>query len=289
MRQVRGHLVVVSTLFRGLCTCWLMWMGLIGDHHHDCQAQEIRVHTRVLELSSDHERPRILAHSLTIFHGGKVYDYLNSLNEVTIYEPALKRFTILHIASGSAARIEQDEVRRYLSLVEEQLRARVQDWASDVSRSQDLKWIAWQLDPTFEVSVDEARRLVSCIHPFCRYEIETTTCPVPEVVDVYLKSADRLAEINALLHPHALLPSARQRVNAILLQHGWLPISVRRTLSIGGQQQDLRVDHEWKWRLEEVDRRFISQWEAQLQKAELRWLPFPQQQREVLTNRISQR
>lgn len=251
-------------------------------------AQELRVHTRMLDLAAGGERPTVLAHSLTLFHAGKVYDYISSMNEVTIYEPVHRRFTVLQVQAGVAALVTQDEIRRFLSLAEEQAELQAAELVRQPEAAAQLQWLQFQLRPSFEVRIDADSTRLWLISAPCRYEVEGLKPPEPALAEAYLKYADALAELNAVLHPYSLLPGPRLQLNAALRGQQWLPRTVRRTLE-AERRSDLRAEHEWKWRLEELDRKFIAQWEAQLKRSDLRWLPFQQQQREVLSNRLSQR
>uniref|UniRef100_A0A7C4LJ09 DUF4412 domain-containing protein n=1 Tax=Schlesneria paludicola TaxID=360056 RepID=A0A7C4LJ09_9PLAN len=267
--------------------CWAVWLSILWVPF-GLPAQELRVHTRMLDLTHPGERPAVLAHSLTLFHAGKVYDYISSMNEVTVYEPVHRRFTVLQVNAGVAAQVTQDEVRRFLALAEEQAEQQAAALVRQPEAAAQLQWLQFQLRPEFEVRIDAETSRLWLSSPRCRYEVEALKPPEPAVAEAYLKYADAVAELNAVLHPYSLLPAPRLQLNAALRSQNWLPRTVRRVLE-ADRGSDLRAEHEWKWRLEELDRKFIAQWEAQLKRSDLRWLPFKQQQREVLSNRLSQR
>ena len=57
-------------------------------------AQEMRVYTTVRNLRGSavsEDRAPVVARSLTLFHAGKVYDYVEAAKELTIFEPAHHR------------------------------------------------------------------------------------------------------------------------------------------------------------------------------------------------------
>ncbi|MGH7199902.1 MAG: hypothetical protein ACREJB_04815, partial [Planctomycetaceae bacterium] len=58
-------------------------------------AQEFRIYTRVYDASTTGEEPAVVTRSLSLFHAGKVYDYIDTLGEVTVFEPAQDRVHIL--------------------------------------------------------------------------------------------------------------------------------------------------------------------------------------------------
>jgi hypothetical protein len=252
-----------------------------------CHSQELRCYTSTKDISKGTERPFEIARNLTLFHAGKVYDYIDSaaLQEVTIYEPFQKRFVVLHTASGAAAEISQDEVRHYLSLARQAVE---QDLAQPQPNtpSQSLDLLQFQLQPRFETRVDDGQRLWLA-SPRFRYEVKTLQAPEPAVAEAYLKYADAIAELNAVLHP-SLLPGPRMQLNQELRTRGLLPESVRRTVEVD-RVIDFRAEHEWKWRLEDLDRQYIAKWELELNKGNLRWLKFKELQQEVLSGRLTQR
>ena len=58
-------------------------------------AQDMTVYTTVSEIR-DGEASRTVGSSLTLFHGGKVYDYLEDAGELVVLEPQDNRFTLLN-------------------------------------------------------------------------------------------------------------------------------------------------------------------------------------------------
>ena len=86
-------------------------------------AQEMRVYTTVRNLRGSavsEDRAPVVARSLTLFHAGKVYDYVEAAKELTIFEPAHHRFTLLSERRRVATEVTQDEVRQFLNLVEQE-------------------------------------------------------------------------------------------------------------------------------------------------------------------------
>ena len=63
-------------------------------------AQQFRVYTEV-SIPPQNPEPgkmqgEVVARSLTIFHAGRVFDWLKTAGEVTIFEPAHQRFVIFN-------------------------------------------------------------------------------------------------------------------------------------------------------------------------------------------------
>jgi hypothetical protein len=268
-----------------VCCAWGWSLGGLAIH-----AQELRVYTKTSQLSPGAERPEVVARSLTLFHAGKVYDYIDALGEVTIFEPAHHRFTILNRDSGTFAIVSRDEVRRFLSLAEEGARQVVTDLlrSPDPQQKPALEFIEFQLEPVFDARYDEATKRLRLQSPHLIYDVTCAASPQPPIVDAYLRYADAMAELNAVLHPQSLLPGPRQAMNEELRRRHVLPVQVRRTLP-GPAMIELTAEHEWRWSLSELERQYIANWEGDLTKGRVRQTPFEQMQRAVLSGKVTQR
>lgn len=244
-------------------------------------AQEFRVYSAVVDLTEgNNAKPRT---SLTIFHAGKVYDYVESAEETVIYESVHSRFLVISKRHGMATEISQDEVRRYLELAKSHARELIGEWQREgTARRAAIAALEFQLLPEFEVEADDKAKSLSLISPQLRYDVKYAPAPSPEIVEAYLKSADWTAQLNAVLHPHALLPGPRMRLNEELRSRGVLPEQV--DLQIYSDPPiHLRATHQWQWKLNPFDRQFIDQRERELRRGELKPIPFVEFQRETLT------
>lgn len=251
--------------------------------------QELRVFTRTVDLSGlpadQHAKAPIVARSLTLFHAGKVYDYIDSAQEVTIFEPVHRRFTILHESSGAVTSISQDEVRRFLEMAEDEA---LQLIASGTKNGAGAKidFLRFQIRPQFTVSVDEPALRVRMEHALMRYEADCATPPTGMTAKSYFDYADATAQLNAVLHPHSVWPAPRLQLNDEMRSREWLPRSVRRQIN-GARTSDLRAEHEWEWKLNDHHRQMISKWDRQLRGENVRKLEFRQFQQEILTGKLT--
>lgn len=273
-------------LLPAIC-CWLLTLAL-------ADAQDMRVYTLTFDCTDvgpqDAAKAPVVARSLTIFHAGKVYDYIDSLREVTIFEPVHHRFTVLHDVSCVTAEVTQDEVRRYLALFEKQARERSTELArrTNAAEAASLDSLQFQLRPEFQAKFDATHRRLILDSPTFRYDVECVTAPAPELQQIYLKYADAISELNAVLHPHSMLPGPRMQLNRELRERAMLPHKVSRTTNFG-REVVLRAEHHWSWTLLEHDRQMIAHWEGQLKRKELRQVSFEQLQKEVLSGHVTQR
>ncbi len=242
------------------------------------RAQEIRVYTTVRNLAAvgpneSADRAPVVARSLTLFHAGKVYDYVDSAKEVTVYEPSHQRFQLLSEGRASKTEVAQSEVRRYLSLVEEEAWKRVDE--------ADLSWLKFQLRPEFDASFDKANVKLTLLGCNCRYDVEGVASATRGVTDTYLRFADAMAELNSVLHPRAMLPSPRLKLNEELRQRELLPIVVELQAELDRPLR-LQARHEWTWKFSSSDRELISKWERSLADASVRRVSFRQFQLDSL-------
>lgn len=244
-------------------------------------AQDIRVYTRI--LAGDGTDPHI--RSLMIFHAGKVYDYIEPAQEVTVFEPALKKFTVLNKPKQLRSELTQDQIRHYLNLAHGEASKQL-DNPQINGRSLDL--LKFQLRPSFTVNFDSDRSKLVLENPVLRYAVTTVTPESSEVVEKYLHVADWTAQCNSVLHPKSLLPGPRMAVNEELRRRRALPQSVELTLETEPPIQ-LTAQHEWTWNLQERDRQLIADWTSDLKNPSFRDVPFSKFQQEVLKSELSRR
>lgn len=241
-------------------------------------AQEMRIYTRVVKDSLADERPQVLARTLSLFHAGKVFDYIATADEVTVFDPANRRIVILDTSRQLATTIDFDELKNLLRLGKqeateyaEQLERR----GGDAARSAAL--IRFQLAPQFETRFDSKGHRLVLEHPGYRYEVRCVPSDRPEVLRRYLDYADWMARLNWVLHPQALLPAPRLALNAELRRRHLQPVEV--SLWIGSTPElRLRATHEIRWSLDKRDRALIEDWEQLLRSRRVREVPFRQYQ-----------
>lgn len=247
-------------------------------------AQEFRIYTTVSDVpEGDKAKPRVLCKSMTLFHAGKVYDWLETKEETVIHEPAQGRFLVLNRRHNLATEITHDEIRHYLGLAKNQAQELITEWQRDgSSRRADIETLEFQLLPEFQVRADGPAKKLTLHSPRIRYAAAYADGPSPEIVQAYLKAADWTAQLNSVLDPHALLPEPRLRLNDELRERGVLPVEVELTIS-GDRPVHLKATHQWTWKLQPNDRRSINAWETQMRQADFKLIPFHQFQLQVLT------
>jgi hypothetical protein len=258
---VRRRFGLVACLASALAACW----GTAP-----AAAQEFRVYTRVINeavVEPAHRggpaRHPIVGRSLTFFRAGKAYDYIDAVNEVIVLDAPGKQFTVLRPTHRLATVVTFDELAEHVDRARRRAEDRILEFRSDSSPEnlRRLRQVEFQLDPRFTESWDEAAQTLTLKSPGFTYVARCVSVETEGVVKNYLRYADRTAELNFLLHPTALLPTPRLKLNEALRRRNCLPIDVQLTASIGAGLK-LRAEHVLAWELDKKDRQLIHQWES---------------------------
>ncbi len=255
---------------------------------HQADAQDMRVYTTVSEVTKGMNSPRVLSHSLTLFHAGKVYDYMEEAGEVVIYEPVHHRFVVLG-KNYVATEIPFTEVnhsieatRAETSKMLEQLRSQGDDKSLRIA-----SLIQFQLEPTFESSLDPATQFFSMNADPLKYSVKTAKIESPQFVRQYLDYADWAARLNFMMRSNSAFPAARLQLNESLRQNELLPTTVDLQFRQVQRAEPLRLraEHQFSWEFQSVDRRHINHWERQLRSSEVRWVTFQEYQQQLVAER----
>ncbi|MFO1095204.1 MAG: hypothetical protein U0992_18155 [Planctomycetaceae bacterium] len=262
------RLALVITLF-----------ALFGSHTF---AQDMTVYTTVSVVGDDGQ-PESVGRSLTLFHAGKVYDYMEDAGELVVLDAEAGRFLIVN-GNYTGTRVEFDELNQFLKVAKTQTEAYMAELAlkGDADRGPLTDWLKFQLDPRFEERETEKQAL-KLDSPVMQYNVETSTAPEPKHVEQYLSYADQAAQLNFVLHPGATFPAPRLALNLALRQRGVLPTSVE-LVSRAGNPVTLRAKHIFQWRLESPDKQHIHQWERMLSSKQVRWVGFHEYQQRLLAD-----
>lgn len=257
-----------------LIACW----SIISTSH----AQDFKVYTPVFDLKAAESSPRagqrpqrpIVARSLTYFHAGKAYDYIEAEEEVLIYEPNAKRFTVMHNTRSMVTTISFDEIEHMVQDAEAKAQkyvARAEEAGSEQPGRLDM--IQFQLQPTFKEVFDRQRNTLVLKSPYMNYLVKGASFDAPERIQFYLKYCDWMARLNYVLHPQAPLPGPRLTLNGSLKKFGMMPVEVELQAAIG-TGIDLKAEHTIDWQLDPHDRDRIHQWQTQLASEEIQHVPF---------------
>ena len=252
--------------------------------------QDFRVYTRIYSASdSPNSAAAVQADqipvgkSLMLIHAGKIYDYIEPSQEITIFEPALKRFIVISKQHQLRSELTQEEIRHFLSLAHGEAQKEISVLAGDPDprKKKMYDFLRFQLQPEFETNVDHEHSRVTMESDLFHYSVQTRTPASQEIATKYLHVADWIAQLNSVLHPGSFLPAARMQLNQELREQGQIPMSVELTVDLDPQIH-LIANHEWTWNLKETDRQMIDEWESHVQNPAIRNLPFRKFQQERL-------
>ncbi len=251
------------------------------------EAQQFRIYTRVYNEAAAHDQPNQkksaqapIVHSLSLFHTGKVYDYIREVGEVIIVEPTQRRFTILSTTCELKTTVEFSELQQLVSYA----RAETENYLAQPQRQggpppEVAAALRFQLKPTFDRKYDEKRNVLTLQSPSLKYQARCAEFE-PDVVDSYLRYADWICRLNYLLHPQSLFPESRLALNAELRRRGVIPVEVQLQAEIA-HNVHLRAEHQIGRSLESTDLKLIHRWETLLKDPQIKSVTFRDYQRTV--------
>ncbi|MBA3316144.1 MAG: hypothetical protein M3552_06965 [Planctomycetota bacterium] len=251
-------------------------------------AEEFRVFTVVYDLSAKQkpgEKPPVVARAATLFHAGKVYDYVDAANEVIVLEPTERRFRVLNPARGLVATVAFDEIKTRLNIAREETRRHAATLTGSDPRSANAAAsLAFQLDPRFEETFNPADGTLTLDGGPLAYMVRTADPKRPGVPSEYLDYADWVCQLNYLLHPGPVLPEPRMALNRSLRAKDRLPETVE-LKCVSGHAMHLRAEHAIYFDLNPQEEGWIYQWESQLKSESTRQVPMQEYQKIVLATR----
>jgi len=265
-------------------------VALLGVFSAELSAQGLRVSTVVYDASKLDAAGRepVVSSSFSLFHTGRVYDYVESLGEVVIFEPASKRFTVLNSVQGVYATIAFAEITRLLDAREPQTQQYIKDLIATQSTDAEraARMLQFQLHPEFENKFDSRSGNLVLSSPSWKYTVSTREWAEPEQVEKYLAYTDWTAKLNCVLHPSSMFPEPRAALNEELRKlDNRMPVVVHLDLR-PDERCILRAEHQFVLNLTDRDRSLINGWNEALKSNELKKLPFRGYQQVVL---VSQR
>jgi len=243
-------------------------------------AQDMRVYTSVSDVSQA-SAPKVLSHSLTLFHAGKVYDYMKETGELVIFEPIHHRFVILG-KDYIATEVPFAELNHFL----ESARTESLEYLSKLNPEENVNaarleaLVRFQFSPVFEETENPEKQSLSLTSEHLNYKVKTAKIESTQFVRQYLDYTDWAARLNFVLRPNSTYPEARLKLNDSLRRLELLPTQVDLQLQ-KVEPVRLRAEHQFAWEFMSVDRSNISQWERSLRSDKVRWIPFQQYQQQT--------
>jgi hypothetical protein len=282
--------VSMSPMIRSVClTLILIVLTRVST------AQELKVYTTIRDLSgpgaaANPDQAPVVVRSLMLFHAGKVYDVIEPAQEVTIFEPAHKRFTVLNKRRQLCTELSQDEIRQFLNLAENEVCKRMEILTEEntAAARKSLDVLRFQFQPDFAAEFDTAKLHLTMNGDNCQYTVDGFQPPASELLERYLHVADWMAQFNSVLHPQSLFPAPRLKLNQELRKREILPLKIVLKANTDPPLQ-LQAQHKWNWNFAKSDRQMIDEWERQLRDPLVRKVEFRQFQQEMLRKEITRR
>ncbi len=232
-------------------------------------AQDLRVYTTVRNLTDKRPNPPVLAESLTLFHGGRVYDYMENVGEVVIFEPLESKFTILG-PDYIGTTVTFAEIQQFLNKSRSEAERVLAEMQSDPSSKRLAAALRAQFSPKFseQLRVDSIKLAGESLI----YDITTAPAPKDAAWEKYLDYADWAARLNFVLHPKSLYPDPRLEANNALRKARRLPVIVELAGRLDDREIRLRAEHRYGWELQSIDRQFIDQWNTRRDAKDVKWV-----------------
>lgn len=252
--------------------------------------QGLRISTEIVDVSVGPDgKPvtQVLSGSLTLCHNGRVYDYVSSVDELVIYDPIEKSFTLLRPSRKMAATVTFDEIIQHLQNRDAKTKQYLEELAATglPTAAKEADLIRFQMHPRFTETFDPVEgKLVLSADSFT-YRVDTRKWEDVEQVDRYLTYRDWMARLNSVLHPEGLFPETRMALHeALRRQKNRMPVRVEldRRPAISSR---LRADHKLTMGLMNSDHDHIAQWEDLLKSKEVSRVPLIRYQQTALVSR----
>ena len=202
---------------------------------------DLRVESELFAAGSDEP----VARSLTLFHNGVAWDFLElvddgtkaaTIGEIVLHDPARERVVVI------------DPVRHVKTQVDmirlERLSVSLAKWA----RSNDDRLVRWAGGPDFAAGFTEEDERIELVGPRVKYAVAYEEAPCPEAAGNYRRFADTAILLKALMQPGGIPPFPRLAVNRRLEDAGAIPREVTleiepRLIGIAGRSERFRCVH----------------------------------------------
>ena len=249
-------------------------------------AQGLRVSTVVYDASrlDRSGKEPVLSRSITLFHNGRAYDYVEAAGEVVVFDKASKRFTVINAGHGVFTRVAFAELQALLKNRGPQTQEYIAELQATNApgAAKAARTLSFQLAPEFEQKFHERSGILTLRSRSLKYSVSTNGWEDADQVESYLQYADWTARLNYLLHPSAMFPEPRLALNRELRSlKSRLPVVVQLDLR-PDDRMVLRAEHQFVRSLTEHDRSLIGEWDESLQQ--LQEVPLRRYQQSVLVS-----
>lgn len=251
-------------------------------------AQGLSVSTVVYDasrLDADGREP-ILSNSLSLFHNGRAYDFVESAGEVIILEKVARRFVVLNSARGIYTTIPFSQIKQMLQTREPKMQQYLRELTAGNSSQaeQAARTLKFQLNPSFDPQFNSKTGVLMLDSPSWKYSVTTRPWEDEGQIEQYLTYTDWTAQLNCILHPGSMFPEPRLALNAELRKlKDRIPVVVQLDLR-PDDRTILRAEHRFVRNLTEKDLKSINGWNKSLTDGSLKMVPLLKYQETVLVS-----
>lgn len=259
-------------------------MPFVGTPTLSAQDMKIRTHIYHVSPSKNGELKSLeRAVSLTIFHAGRAYDYIDSVKEIIIFEPKQNRFTIINSSRSLMTTVDFDELRQILKVARHETEQYLEQIAEKNGGElpSSAHAVHAQLEPQFQENWQPESQTLNLQNNSIRYSAACVPSDDPSIHEAYMLYADWMARLNFVLHPQSMYPDARLRLNESLRKRKMYPTEVR-LFQNANDKSHLRAEHRISRSLDSTDRMMLTDWESKLSSGKLKEVTFREYQEAIL-------
>ncbi|HEY5315096.1 MAG TPA: hypothetical protein VIK18_21370 [Pirellulales bacterium] len=171
--------------------------------------------------------------STTVFSSGTVYDFLESPEEITLFDAARNRFVVLDPTRRVKTEVTTEQVDAFTQ--------KVKGGALD----RPVPLLLFLADPKFEETYDDASGELVLSSEWMKYKVQTAEPKQEDMVERFYRYNNWQAKLNTLIKPGSTPPFARLLLNASLAKRGRLPgeIELTRYAPTKNRHITLRAEH----------------------------------------------
>ena len=191
--------------------------------------------------------------NLTLFKDDVVYDYIESPQEVTMFDPRRGRFVLFDVERRLRTEIPTKDVARNL-----------QELRVHLANQKDNPVAKFFQAPQFDTALAPETDELVLSSPLLTYRV--TTLPVDDsaALMTYIRFANAYAQLNAVTKPGSMPPFPRMAMNEILKSRGVIPAKLEFTFSnpaklAANKSVTLKSVHNVQWRLFADDNKQIAE------------------------------
>ncbi len=224
-------------------------------------AQDFRVETRVYEGEAT-EPART---SVTLFHEGRVYDFLDNPDEIRVFTSTpggeAGKFVLLDSQRQLRSEIPTREIVDFMEALRRWARQPQDDPLSSFAADP-------RFDEAFEPNSTGKHSKLTLTSDVIIYRLQTVPAKDADRLGAFHQFSDWSAQLNVVLNVGSTLPFPRLAATKAMLNRAVVPTEI--TFSIAAhkpqrpQEVVMRATHDIRWRLSQQDRERIEKVHKQL-------------------------